>query len=58
MSLMLYSGAFNQNIGSWNVANVTNFAGFMSNKTPASFSTANLDAIYNEISKNVQRTQR
>ena len=39
--------AFQQNIGSWNVANVTNFANFMSTKTPATFSTTNLDAIYN-----------
>ena len=39
--------AFNQNIGSWNVANVTNFTGFMATKTPATFSAANLDAIYN-----------
>ena len=45
----MFSGAtaFNQNIGSWNVANVTNFANFMSTKTPATFSTTNLDAIYN-----------
>ena len=39
--------AFNQNIGSWNVANVVNFAFFMATKTPATFSTTNLDAIYN-----------
>ena len=39
--------AFNQDIGSWNVANVTNLAGFMSSKNPATFSTTNLDAIYN-----------
>jgi surface protein len=39
--------AFNQNIGSWNVANVTNFTDFMVTKTPATFSTTNLDAIYN-----------
>jgi surface protein len=39
--------AFNQDIGSWNVANVTNFGNFMSTKTPATFSTTNLDAIYN-----------
>jgi surface protein len=43
---------FNQNIGSWNVANVTVFtsgvgSSFMSSKTPATFSTTNLDAIYN-----------
>ena len=39
--------AFNQNIGTWNVANVANFTNFMTGKTPATFSTANLDAIYN-----------
>jgi len=39
--------AFDQNIGSWNVANVTGFMTFMNSKTPATFSTANLDAIYN-----------
>ena len=45
----MFSGAsaFNQNLGSWNVANVTNFASFMVGKTPATFSTTNLDAIYN-----------
>ena len=45
--MFLNATAFNQNIGSWNVANVTNFSGFMSSKTPATFSTTNLDAIYN-----------
>jgi surface protein len=39
--------AFNQNIGSWNVANVAQFIVFMSTKSPSTFSTANLDAIYN-----------
>jgi surface protein len=39
--------AFNQNIGSWNVANVQDFSGFMEGKTPATFSTTNLNAIYN-----------
>lgn len=39
--------AFNQDIGNWNVSNVTNFTSFMLGKTPATFSTANLDAIYN-----------
>ena len=38
---------FDQNIGGWNVANVTNFTNFMKNKTPSTFSTTNLDAIYN-----------
>jgi len=39
--------AFNQNIGSWNVANVTSFSNFMGTKTDLTFSTTNLDAIYN-----------
>ena len=47
MSQMFQASAFNQNIGSWNVANVTNFTSFMGDKTPATFSTTNLDAIYN-----------
>lgn len=37
---------FNQDIGAWNIGAVTNFTGFMSTKTPATFSTANLDSIY------------
>ena len=47
MSQMFFGSAFNQNIGSWNVANVTNFSSFMAAKTPATFSTTNLNAIYN-----------
>jgi len=39
--------AFNQNIGSWNVENVSNFLSFMEGKTDATFSTTNLNAIYN-----------
>jgi len=39
--------AFNQNIGTWNVANVQTFQDFMLGKTPATFSTTNLNAIYN-----------
>jgi hypothetical protein len=39
--------AFNQNIGTWDVANVQAFAFFMNGKTPATFSTTNLNAIYN-----------
>ena len=46
-NMFLTAHAFNQNIGSWNVSKVTNFSGFMTNKTPATFSTTNLDAIYN-----------
>jgi len=46
---LMFTGAnaFNQNIGSWNVSNVTDFSGFMDSKTPANFSSTNLDAIYN-----------
>tara|TARA_R110000822_G_scaffold268025_1_gene391438 strand:- start:974 stop:2122 length:1149 start_codon:yes stop_codon:yes gene_type:complete len=48
MSYMFYdANAFNQNIGTWNVGNVTSFFDFMGNKIPATFSTTNLDAIYN-----------
>ena len=39
--------AFNQNIGSWDVANVLDFNDFMTGKTDATFSTTNLNAIYN-----------
>ena len=38
--------AFNQDIGGWDVSNVTNFTKFMDSKTPATFSSTNLDAIY------------
>jgi surface protein len=39
--------AFNQNIGTWNIAKVVTFTNFMSGKTDATFSTTNLNAIYN-----------
>jgi surface protein len=39
--------AFDQDIGYWNVANVTNFTNFMASKTNLTFSPANLDSIYN-----------
>jgi len=47
MSNMFYGCPFNQNIGSWNVSNVTGFTNFMSSKTPSTYSSTNLDAIYN-----------
>ncbi len=48
MSAMFSSSlSFNQNIGSWNISNVVNFTNFMLGKAPATFSTTNLDAIYN-----------
>jgi surface protein len=37
---------FDQNLGAWNVSNVTSITSFMQNKTPTTFSAANLDAIY------------
>jgi surface protein len=57
MSGMFQSAtAFNQNIGNWNVSNVTNFTNFMLGKTPAIFSAANLDAIYNGWSSRPVKT--
>jgi surface protein len=38
---------FNQDIGNWNISGVTNFTDFMVYKTPATFSTSNLNSIYN-----------
>ena len=45
----MFQGAslFNQNIGAWDVSSCTVFTSFMVSATSASFSTANLDAIYN-----------
>jgi surface protein len=48
--------AFNQNIGTWDVANVTSFFGFMEGKTDATFSTTNLNAIYNGWSTQAVQT--
>jgi hypothetical protein len=46
---LMFSGAtaFDQNIGNWDVANVQSFTNFMKFKTDATFSTTNLNAIYN-----------
>jgi len=47
MSAMFQNtAAFNQNIGAWRPVSCTNFSNFMADKTPATFSAANLAAIY------------
>lgn len=55
-SMFSSAGKFNQNIGSWNVSNVTNFSNFMNGKTAATFSSVNLDAIYNGWSSRPVKT--
>ena len=45
--MFIGADAFDQNIGTWNVEQVTSISGFMQGKTPATFSTTNLNAIYN-----------
>ena len=61
-SMFSASAAFNQNIGSWDVTSVTqNFDNptnndFMFGKTPLTFSTTNLDAIYAGWSSQVVNT--
>jgi len=47
MNSMFQLSQFNQNIGNWNISGVTNFTNFMFGKTPTTFSTTNLNSIYN-----------
>jgi surface protein len=47
MEVMFSNSQFNQDIGNWNISGVTNFFEFMVGKTPVTFSTTNLDSIYN-----------
>jgi surface protein len=55
-NMFVFNSSFNQNIGGWNISNVTNFSLFMSGKTAATFSAANLDAIYNGWSSRPVKT--
>lgn len=50
--------SFNQDLGALNVSNVTNFTSFMLGKTPSTFSTINLDAIYNGWTERSLQTAR
>jgi surface protein len=51
MTEMFYGATdFNQDIGGWNISNVLNFVDFMGDKKPATFSTTNLNSIYNSWS--------
>jgi surface protein len=57
MQEMFYgSPAFNQDIGNWNISGVTSFTDFMTFKTPLTFSTTNLDSIYNGWSTKTPQT--
>ena len=59
MSAMFYGAQdFNQDIGNWNISGVTNFINFMSTKSPATFSTTNLDSIYNGWSTKNPKTNK
>lgn len=47
MVAMFLFSLFDQNIGNWNVSMVNDFTSFMEDKTSSTFSSNNLDAIYN-----------
>lgn len=46
-SMFRDAAAFNRDIGSWDLGSSTDFIDFMAGKTTSTFSTSNLDAIYN-----------
>jgi surface protein len=57
MNDMFYGAtAFDQDIGFWDVTFLGQANGFMGTKTPATFSTTNLDAIYNGWSATAAQT--
>jgi surface protein len=57
MQEMFYNNTgFNQDIGNWNISGVTNFTDFMTFKTPLTFSTTNLNSIYNGWSTKTPQT--
>ena len=51
-----FTSIFNQDIGNWNISGVTFFNLFMDQKTPLTFSTTNLDSIYNGWSTKTPQT--
>jgi surface protein len=56
MSFMFQNSVFNQDIGNWNISGVTDFTNFMDGKTPSTFSTTNLNSIYNGWSTKTPQT--
>jgi surface protein len=50
MFLTSSTSSFNQDIGNWDIRNVSDFVDFMAGKSPANYSSANLDSIYNKWS--------
>jgi surface protein len=50
MFLTSSTSSFNQDIGNWDIRNVSDFVDFMAGKSPANYSSANLDLIYNKWS--------
>jgi hypothetical protein len=53
---MFQNSVFNQDIGNWNISGVTDFTNFMDGKTPSTFSTTNLNSIYNGWSTKTPQT--
>jgi hypothetical protein len=58
MTNLFASSSFNQDIGNWNISGVTSFTNFLFGKTPLTFSTTNLDSIYNGWSTKNPKTNK